>query len=127
MKPEDMWGSPDVWEVPIVSKLPRLPYTDYEDFDHTPPAFDVSPADVIGNMVEHILSDTPLVTPGESGMGSLELANAITLSSHEGSWVKLPISRVKYAALLEKLRRSSKGVKKNVREQQATDPRIMAK
>lgn len=125
-KSADMWGSPQVWEVPVATQLAQVAHSDYEDSDRAPLQA-VSHTQVIKNTVDNILFGAPLVTPGESGLGSLELANAITLSSHTGGWVKLPISRVQYAALLEKLRRSSKGEKKNVREQRVTDPRIMAK
>ena len=44
----------------------------------------------------------PLVT-GEEGRKSLELANAITLSSSEDRAVRLPIDRAAYSALLAKL------------------------
>ena len=76
-------------------------------------------------MVNHLLESEPLVTSGESGLGSLELANAITLSSHEGKWVKVPIDRKRYDRLLFRLRRESTFVKKNVREERKTDPRHM--
>jgi predicted dehydrogenase len=80
---------------------------------------------VLENMVKHLLDGEKLVTPGESGLGSLELANAITLSSHEGKWVKLPIDRGRYDRLLFKLQLESTFVKKNVREERKTDPRHM--
>lgn len=79
---------------------------------------------VIQNMVNHLLDGETLVTPGESGLGSLELANAITLSSHEGKWVKLPISRNRYDALLFKLQRESKFVKRKAKVERKTDPRL---
>lgn len=65
-----------------------------------------------------------LVTPGASVIASLELANAIALSSFERRWVRIPISRRKYDQLLDSLRRNSKFVKGNVREDRSTDPRV---
>ncbi len=125
-KNTEMWSSPQVWEVPVATQLAQVTYSDYEDPDHAP-QHAASHAQVIKNTVDHILFGVKLITPGESGLGSLELANAITLSSHAGGWIDLPVSRPRYAALLEKLRRESKGEKKIVREQRVTDPRIMFK
>lgn len=80
---------------------------------------------VIQNMARHLLYGERLVTPGASGIDSLELANAITLSSHLDKWVKLPLRRANYDALLAKLRRESKFVKKG-RDLRVTDPRHKA-
>ena len=77
---------------------------------------------VLRNLVNHLLDGKALLTPGASGLGSLELANAITLSSHDGKWTRLPIDRKKYDHLLFKLQRASKFVKKNVKEVRQTDP-----
>lgn len=79
---------------------------------------------VLRNLVNHILDGEELVTPGASGLGALELANAITLSAYEGQWVKLPINRKKYDRLLLKLQRASRAVKKNVKIERQTDPRL---
>ncbi|MDD5482542.1 MAG: Gfo/Idh/MocA family oxidoreductase [Kiritimatiellae bacterium] len=68
------------------------------------------PVCVHGNMVRHLLRGEKLVTPGASGVASLELANAITLSSFEKRWIKIPISRRKYDRLLASLRRKSGGI-----------------
>jgi predicted dehydrogenase len=76
------------------------------------------------NMVAHLLDGAPLLSSGESGLASLELANAITLSAHTGKWVKLPISRKRYDALLDKLCRESTFAKKKVKSRRMTDPRI---
>lgn len=51
-----------------------------------------------------ILDGTPLRSDGTQGRLSLELANAITLSSRRGIAVDLPLDRAAYAALLEELR-----------------------
>ena len=54
---------------------------------------------------------------------SLELANGIMLSSSEKRWVKLPISRARFDALLAGLRRRSKSARRAVRVRRVTDPR----
>ncbi len=100
-----MWGKPEVIEEPIKVKEKKTGH-----------------ADVIRNLIRHILFGEKLVVPGESGLDSLELANAITLSSFEKQWVKLPISRKKYDALLERLRRKSRFVKNKQKIQRVTDP-----
>ena len=62
---------------------------------------------------------------GATGLPSLELANAVTLSSHTGKWVKLPLSRPAYDRLLAKLQRGSKRVPPTQkRNSRATDPRL---
>jgi len=58
---------------------------------------------IIEDFAEAIISDRePLVT-GEDGRVSLEIVNAIILSSFEGRAVSLPISREAYDALLKRL------------------------
>ncbi len=101
-----MWGGPEVVEVPLKIKEKRCGH-----------------AEVIRNMTNHILDGQKLVTPGESGVASLELANAIMLSSWENKWVKLPISRAGYDKMLAKLRKTSKFVKKTAQNLRVTDPR----
>ncbi len=124
-KSQNVWDTPEVWEVPIASRFKPVEHGDYEN--HEPVKTDdiPRPAVVIQNTVDHILFGAELSNSGESGLGSLELANAVTLSSHEKQWVKLPISRSKYAALLDSLRKTSTGKKKVVHERRETDPRVM--
>jgi len=76
------------------------------------------------NIVAHLLDGAPLVTSGESGLASLELANAVTLSAYERRWIKLPINRKRYDSLLDKFCRESRFVKKTVKTRRMTDPRI---
>ena len=64
---------------------------------------------VIENMTQHLLKGVPLVTSGASGLASLELANAIALSSHLGKPVKLPISRRLYDRFLAERRGKRQG------------------
>jgi len=51
-----------------------------------------------------ILNGSAPIAPGESALGSLELANAINYSSHTGQTVTLPLDRAAYADLLAQLR-----------------------
>lgn len=57
-------------------------------------------AEVIGNFVAAIREGKTLLTPGEEGLGSLELANAILLSAWTEGAVQLPINEVLYEELL---------------------------
>lgn len=123
---EDMWAKPNVFQVPINIPQVHSSYADYEAPLQVIPESQPGHAKVLTNMVRHILFGDKLATPGASGLASLELANAVTLSSHEGRWVNLPISRSKYDALLNRLQRESKFVKKAVKVQRATDPKLGA-
>lgn len=71
---------------------------------------------VLRNFARHILQGEELLCSGESGLASLELANAITLSSFLKEEVKLPISRKKYDDLLKHLRAESRGKKSSKRK-----------
>lgn len=62
---------------------------------------------VIENMASHLLKGDPLITSGASGLASLELANAITLSSHLGKPLKLPINRRAYDRFLADQRKAA--------------------
>lgn len=55
---------------------------------------------VIGNFARHLLAGEPLLAPGEEGLQSLELANAVWLSAHLGKAVKLPLNRRAYDKFL---------------------------
>jgi predicted dehydrogenase len=74
---------------------------------------------VIRNFARHILYREALLTPGASGLHSLELANAITLSSHTGKAVNLPLNRAAYDRLLKSLIAASPS-RKTARKQRAT-------
>ena len=84
-------------------------------------------ADVMRNFARHILAGEELRCSGESAMGQLELANAITLSSHLGKPVKLPIDRRAYDRLLARLRRTSTFRKKKGKTKRITDPAFVKK
>ena len=123
---DDMWAKPNVFQVPLNIPQVQSSYADYEAPLQVISESQSGHAKVLTNMVHHILFGDKLATPGASGIGSLELANAVTLSSHEGRWVNLPISRSKYDALLNRLQRESKFVKKEVKVQRTTDPKLGA-
>lgn len=74
------------------------------------------------NFARHILFGEPLISPGEEGLRSLELANAIWLSAHTQQPVALPISREAYNAFLAEKRLTSTYVKQTVEVQRTTDP-----
>jgi len=86
-----------------------------------PPSVTFGQATIIRNTARAILYGEPLIVPGDEAVGSLELANAITLSGMTGRKVKVPINRDRYETLLEGLRRTGRR-KKVVREQRVTDP-----
>jgi predicted dehydrogenase len=86
----EMWGSPKSEKVEL----------ELEQGEHGHPA-------ILRNFARAILEDEPLMAPGEAGLLSLELANAIILSSHKGQAVELPIDRAEYGELMESLRATS--------------------
>ncbi|NUN95128.1 MAG: gfo/Idh/MocA family oxidoreductase, partial [Candidatus Omnitrophica bacterium] len=55
------------------------------------------------NFVNAILYQEPLVAPGEEGIRSLALSNAMLLSGLRDKWVELPLDGVEYKALLDEL------------------------
>ncbi len=102
------WSFPELVEVPVRLRERKT-----------------SHADGFANFARHLLRGEPLVIDGATGLPSLELANAVTLSSHTGKWVKLPLSRPAYDRLLAKLQRGSKRVPPTQkRNSRATDPRL---
>jgi len=78
---------------------------------------------VIRNFARHILFGEKLVTPGEDGIRSLELANAVWLSADRGKPVELPLSRRAYDSFLARKRREATSVRKVSKEDtRITDP-----
>ena len=102
---DKMWSSPRVREVAV--KIPRRVSGHFV---------------IIRNFAQHVLSGEPLLSPGEEGLASLELANAIALSSCKKEAVKLPISRREYDAFLAKMRKTSTFKKRRRRTRRETDP-----
>jgi len=87
----EMWGSPKAEEVAL-------------EIEEREAGHRV----ILRNFARAILHGEELLAPGEVGLGSLELANAIILSSYKGEPVQLPIDRQEYAALVDGLRAKSK-------------------
>ncbi len=75
---------------------------------------------VTRNFCRAILSGEKLVTPGAEGIWSLELANAMILSSYRKKTVRLPVKRNEYEELLDELKAKSKP-KRRVKDQRITD------
>ena len=100
----EMWGSPKAKEVPLII-----------------PEAEAGHVVVLRRFVGRILRGEPLVAPGEEGLRSLELANAVWLSSATGKAVDLPLSRQAYDRFLRRKRRESTFVK-NVHQITETDP-----
>jgi len=67
------------------------------------PASTGSHNDVYANLYEAITAGQPLLAPGVSARMSLEVANAITLSSRKQIAVEFPLDRAEYATLLAEL------------------------
>ncbi len=101
---KEMWGAPANTE-----QVVEVPKAEWGHFS------------IIRNFARHILYKEPLVSPGEEGLRSLELANAIWLSASKRRPVDLPISRSAYDAFLSAKRRTSKGVR-NIKTRRQTDP-----
>jgi len=87
----EMWGKPGTEQVEL----------DIEEAEH-------GHAVVIRNFARAILFGEERVAPGEVGLKSLELANAIILSSYKGEPVSLPVDREAYEELIESLKADSK-------------------
>jgi len=60
---------------------------------------------IYANLIAAVCEGEPLVADGAEGRKSLELANALTLSSHTGQAVGLPLDRAAYGSLLAALRK----------------------
>ena len=68
----------------------------------------------MNNFVQAILNDTPLMVPTEQGLASLDVANAMLLSTWQKRNVTLPLDRTQYQQqLAEKVAHSSLREKSN--------------
>jgi predicted dehydrogenase len=76
--------------------------------------------EITQNFVNAILKKEPLISPGEEGIRSLSLANAMILSSLKDKWVDIPFDGVEYKSLLDDLCAKST-LKKSVRTAGAED------
>ncbi len=79
----DMFGMPDVIQTDI-----------------TPTGKVNQHAMIMNNFVRAILFDEPLLTPAQSGLASLDMANAMLMSTWLNQPVKLPLDRKRYQAEL---------------------------
>ena len=55
------------------------------------------------NFIDAIIDGVPLIAPGEEGITSLELANAMVLSAKRRKEVPLPLDRAEYDTLMDEL------------------------
>lgn len=100
---KDMWGSPKSTKVEVP--------VEQREGGH---------GAIIRNLARHILFNEPLIVPGEEGINSMELINAIILSGQKGKPVEIPVDRDEYEDLIESLKKTSKP--KAVKAQRVTDP-----
>lgn len=108
--------SEEVWGRPTLTALPQD--------TRTLPGGKMQ-ALLMENFARHIRLGEPLRCDAASAAGSLELANAISLSSHLDAPVTLPIPRDRYDALLAQRRAQSRPRKRVVETLRATDPRLL--
>ena len=78
-----------------------------------PPGMSKGHRTIIQNFTDAILFGTPLIAPGEEGINSLSLSNAMVLSSWTDKWVDVPNDGEEYWKLLQERIKTSK-VKENV-------------
>ena len=57
---------------------------------------------IFQNFADHLRKGTPLIAPGEEGIGALELANGSYLSAWEGQKITFPMDDFRYEELLKK-------------------------
>jgi predicted dehydrogenase len=104
-----MWGGPECKEVPITLE----------------PA-ETGHAIIVRNFARHLRYGEPLISPATDGIYSLEIANAVWLSSHLGKPVELPLSRAAYDRFLARKRRESTFVKQTT-DRRETDTQFVKK
>jgi predicted dehydrogenase len=104
---KEMWARPEYQEIPV--KL--------EDIPSGQPV-------LTRNFCRAILKGEQLVAPGAEGIWSLELANAIILSSYRKRPVRLPVNRNEYELLLHELQAKSRRKKSVRKSRSVTDPRL---
>jgi len=103
-----MWGAPQRKDLEL--ELPQA-----ESGHHV----------VMRNFARAILYGEELLSPGEEGLQSLELANAIMLSSYRGRPVDIPISRQGFDRMIKKLCAcSSYKPSEATQTKRETDPRL---
>jgi len=106
---EEMWASP-------AAKTVKVPLKKRE----------TGHIAITRNFCRAILYGDKLIAPGSEGIWSLEVANAVILSSHRKKTVRLPVKRNEYEELLEELRAKSKP-KRVVQDRRITDTEFKKK
>jgi predicted dehydrogenase len=76
---------------------------------------------IIRNLARHILNGEPLIVPGEEGINSMELINAVIMSGQKGKPVEIPVDREEYEELIQDLKKTST-VEKSGPAKRVTDP-----
>jgi predicted dehydrogenase len=106
---EFTWKSNEMWATPK-SQLVKVPL----------PKRETGHISITRNFCRAILYGEELIAPGAEGLWSVELANAMILSSYRNKTVQLPVKRNEYEELIEELRAKSKP-KKRARDLRITD------
>ena len=78
-------------------------------------------AEILQNFADAIVDGKPLIAPAAEGIRSVELANAMLLSSLQDRTAELPMNSAEYEKVLQELIRTSKFTKPETRPQIATD------
>ena len=78
------------------------------------------------NFCRAILYGEDLLAPGDEGLWSLELVNAMILSHYRSKTVRLPVKRNEYEELLEELKARSRP-KRRVQDRRVTDAQFTRK
>lgn len=99
------FSTPDVWNV-------EVPLPGHRGEQHI---------GILKNFTNAVLKGETLLSPAQEGIHSVELGNAILMSSLLGETVDIPLSGEKYEAMLNDLIKNSKFVKKTVESAPASD------
>ncbi len=92
---KEMWSRPETWTC-------EVPYVSGDGMHHQ----------IFKTFAEAIQKGTTLIAPGEEGINSLQLANAMLLSTWSDDWVNLPVDEELYLAKLQEAIKKSDGKKK---------------
>lgn len=85
------------------------PLAEYKEFKFNEGTnFLIQHATITQSFVDAITEGKPLIAPAEEGLNSVEMANAIIMSSVLGKKISLPIDPDEYAEILEKLKAKGK-------------------
>ena len=84
---------------------------DYEDN-----SADECQIDMVNNWIDAILFDEKLISPGEEGIKSLAISNAVYLSTWNDDWVNFPFDEEEFLTKLNEKIATSTYVKKEIKE-----------